>query len=94
MNMPRFTAEASLYRTNGHYRTGRNRHAVHLPARMNGTIHTAVTIIEWGEEVIEIEGQAPQAPWNPWVGGGGVTGPLGGPSGAGGGGEGGGGGPA
>ena len=46
MNMPRFTAGASLYRTNRHYRTGRNRQAIHLPASTIETIHPAREVIE------------------------------------------------
>jgi len=40
--MPRFTAEASLYKTSGHYRTGR----VNLSAEMIRTIHPAREVIE------------------------------------------------
>ena len=46
MNMPGFTAGASLYRTNRHYRTGRNRQAIHLPAPTIETIHPAREVIE------------------------------------------------
>jgi hypothetical protein len=42
VNMPRFTAEASLYKTSGHYRTGR----VNLSAEMIRTIHPAREVIE------------------------------------------------
>jgi len=53
MNIPGFTADASLYRTNGHYLGGRNRHAIHLPARMIETIHPA------RDEVIEVHSCPP-----------------------------------
>ena len=53
MTMPRFTAEASLYQTNGQYRTGRN--AVHLPARMTSPIHPA----RMEDEVIHVHSCAP-----------------------------------
>ncbi len=90
MNMPRFTAEDSLYKTSGHYQTGR--HAINSSMQMNGTIHSAV-IDDGREEVIVIVGEAPSSPWGPWVFGGGVTGPLGGGGTPSGGGESGGGGP-
>jgi hypothetical protein len=41
MNMPGFTAETSLYKTSGHYRTGRQ--AIDLSTQMIGTIHLAAT---------------------------------------------------
>ena len=46
MNMVGFTAEASLYKTSGHYQTGRSRHAVNLSAHMISTIFPAREIIE------------------------------------------------
>ena len=52
MNLPGFSAEESLYQTNGQYRTGRNSYAIHLAARMTETIHPA-------REVIEVHGCAP-----------------------------------
>jgi hypothetical protein len=63
MNMPRFTAESSLYQTNGHYRTGRN--ALHLPAQMISPIHPAIGKGELGwpgdvpGDVIRVHGCAP-----------------------------------
>jgi hypothetical protein len=53
MKIPGFTADASLYRTNGHYLAGRNRHAIHLPARMIETIRPA------RDEVIEVHSCPP-----------------------------------
>jgi hypothetical protein len=50
MTMPRFTAEAGLYKRSGHYRTSRQ--AINLSAEMIGTIHPA-------REVIEIHSCAP-----------------------------------
>jgi hypothetical protein len=47
MNMPRFTGEAALYKTNGHYRTGRQ--AINLSAEMIRTIHAAREEIEVGD---------------------------------------------
>src|SRR5690242_6418055 len=44
MNMPRFTAEASLYQKNGCYQPGSGRHAVNLSAQMNSSICPAETI--------------------------------------------------
>src|SRR4030095_1061815 len=84
MTMPRFTAEASLYRTNGHYRTGRNSHAVNSSAQMISPIHPA-------REKIEVHGCAPgsylvdngDGTWDcwsnpdPWGGGGGGSGTSG-----------------
>jgi hypothetical protein len=61
MNMPGFTAEASLYKTNGHYRSDRNTHAINLPAQTMSTIHPTAMMVEG--EVIEVSGEAPQAPW-------------------------------
>jgi hypothetical protein len=54
MNIPRFTAEASLNRTRGHYRTGRNRGAI-LTARMISPIYPAREM----EEDIHIHSCAP-----------------------------------
>ena len=53
MKIPGFTADASLYRTNGHYLAGRKRHAIHLPARMIETIRPA------RDEVIEVHSCPP-----------------------------------
>jgi hypothetical protein len=39
MNMPRFTAEDSLYKTSGHYQTSRQ--AINLPTQTIGAIHLA-----------------------------------------------------
>ena len=57
MNIPGFTADASLHRTNGHYRTGRNRHAIHLPGRMISPIYPAE--INVGHETIPVHSCAP-----------------------------------
>src|SRR5438128_2215031 len=57
MNMPRFTGEASLYKTSGHYRTGRNRGAIHLAARMISPIYPAE--INVGHETIPVHSCAP-----------------------------------
>lgn len=61
MNMPAFTAEASLYKTSGHYRAARQ--VVTLPVRA-----IQATAIMVPGEVIEIEGEAPWDPqWGlPW----------------------------
>jgi hypothetical protein len=40
MNMPTFTAEASLYKTRGHYQTGR--HVTNLPREMTPPIYPAM----------------------------------------------------
>lgn len=95
INMPGFTAEDSLYRTSGHYRSDRNRHAINLPAQTISTIHPTAAMV--GEEVIEVFGEAPQAPWGlpwgwgpgGWSGGSGGGGTPGGPTDGGGGGGGG-----
>jgi hypothetical protein len=44
MTMPRFTAEAGLYKRSGHYRTSRQ--AINLSAEMIRTIHPAREVIE------------------------------------------------
>ena len=62
MNMPGFTAESSLCRTNGQYRTGRR--AVHLPAQIISPIYPAV--INVGHETIPIHSCLPG--WNDWGG--------------------------
>ena len=49
MNFPRFNAEASLYKTSGHYQTNRN--LINLPTQMVGAIYPA--------EVIEVHGCRP-----------------------------------
>ena len=77
MTMPRFTADASLYKTSGHYQTSRQ--VSNVPTQMIGTIR--LSMIDVGGEVIEIhEHWPPDAPWNPpsWGGHEG-TGPQGGP---------------
>ena len=52
MNMPRFTAESSLYKSSGHYRTGRNSDAVNISAQMINSIHPVM-------ENIHVHGCAP-----------------------------------
>jgi hypothetical protein len=94
-NMPGFTADVSLYRTSGHYRSDRNGHAVNLTAQTITAIHPAAAMV--GEEVIVIEDEAPWGlpwGWGPggWTGGGGGGGVPTGPTDWGGGGGGGGGG--
>lgn len=98
MNMPRFTAEDSLYKTNGHYTSYSNRHVINLPAQKIDSISPA--------ETIEVHGCAPgsylvdngDGTWDcwsnpdPWWGGGGGSGAPGVPSDSVGGGGGGGGG--
>jgi hypothetical protein len=86
MNMPRFGAEASLYKTSGHYRTGRQ--AINSRTKMIGPIHLAVINDPGpGETVVIVEKWPPDAwdPLEPWTGGQ-TTGP--GTSGPGGGGTG------
>jgi hypothetical protein len=51
MNIPSFTAEASIYKTSGHYQTGRQ--AVNLP------IETISSIYPARDEVIEVHSCAP-----------------------------------
>lgn len=74
MTMPRFTAEAGLYQTSGHYRT--SEHMVASSRQMIGTIHLAE--IEVPPEVIVITEELPEGPWFPptW---GGHTAPSGTP---------------
>ena len=96
MNMPAFTAEASLYKTSGQYRTARQ--VIKLPARAIYAT-AAMEEEEWVPppgEVVNIVGVAP-FPWGPipwrwgpggWSGGGGGPAPVdepGGPGGKGGG---------
>jgi hypothetical protein len=60
MNLPRFTGEASLYQTNGHYRTGSQ--VIHSLAQMvNPTmeIPEEVTTIVVPPETVVIIGEAP-----------------------------------
>jgi hypothetical protein len=62
MNMPQFTGEASLYQTNGQYRTGSR--VIHSLPQTNSPITPAdipseVPIEVPTEEIIEIHGQAP-----------------------------------
>jgi len=66
MNMPGFTAEDSLYKTSGHYQTGR--HAINSLTQMIGTIHVAATNV--GGETIVIVEKWPPDPWTPpsWEG--------------------------
>jgi hypothetical protein len=92
MNMPRFTAEVSLYKTNGYYQTGRE--AINLSGEMIRTIHAAM-------EKIEVHSCAPGSylveygdgtwdcwtnpdPWGGSGGGGGMPGSGGGEPGGGG----------
>ena len=65
--LPGFTANASLYRTSGHYRT--DKRAINLRVQQMGTMR--LSAIDVPGEVIEIEDDAP---WSPpsW---GGHTGP-------------------
>jgi hypothetical protein len=78
MNIPRFTAEASLCKTSGHYQTGS--HAINLPTQGGSAIYAAMM------EVINIHDCAPggilhdQGPLGWWCdyGGGGGGGPGGG----------------
>ena len=67
MNLPGFAADASLYKTSGHYRTGQR--PINLPAQHMGTLR--LSAIDVPGEVIIIEDDAP---WSPpsW---GGHTGP-------------------
>ena len=50
MNMPGFNADATLYKTSGHYQTSRN--MINLPTQMGSSIYAAM-------EVIEVEGCRP-----------------------------------
>jgi hypothetical protein len=78
MDMPRFTAVASLYKTSGHYRADRGE--MISSTRMNSTVYpTAIDEETIGEEVIVIHDSAPQEPWGlPWSwGSGGWGGPHG-----------------
>lgn len=88
MKIPGFTAEASLYKTSGHYQT--SRHAINSSTHMIGRLH--LTAIDVPGEVIEIVEEWPPNPWTPpsWWGHEG-TGTPGVPSGNGRGGGGGGG---
>jgi hypothetical protein len=52
MNIPSFTAEASLYKTSGYYQTGRR--MLNLRRQMNGAIYPAMM-----KEDIEVHGCAP-----------------------------------
>lgn len=68
MNIPRFTAEVSLYKTCGRYQTGR--HAINLPTETTSPIHLAVINVP-GETVVIVE-KWPPDPWDPlgtWIGG-------------------------
>lgn len=60
MNMARFTAEASLYKTSTYYRTGR--HEIHSSTQLASTVYPAAKMQDGqviGHEVIEVKGQAP-----------------------------------
>jgi hypothetical protein len=60
MNVPRFTAEASLYKTGRHYQA--RSHAINSSTQEIGTLHLAA--INVPGEVIEVEGEAPWGlPW-------------------------------
>jgi hypothetical protein len=81
MNVPRFTAEASLYRTSRQYRTGR--HAINVPTQMISTISPAM-IREGGIDCGNCVGGecAELRCFENWThGGGGGGGPYQGPSG-------------
>jgi hypothetical protein len=58
MKLPGFTAEASLAKTGGHYRTGDG--AIPLRAHERGALHLSATDVPG--EVIEIEDDAPWTP--------------------------------
>jgi len=51
MNMPGFNADATLYKTSGHYQTSRN--MINLPTQMGSAIYAAMM------EQIDIHGCAP-----------------------------------
>jgi hypothetical protein len=62
MNLPRFTGEASLYQTNGYYRTGSQ--VIHSSAEMVNRIYSAMEIGEVvpiivPSETVVIIGEAP-----------------------------------
>jgi hypothetical protein len=78
MNMPRFTAEVSLYKTNGHYQTSRQ--AINGSALMMGAIH--LTAMDVPGEDIFVVGEAPWFPpsWGGHTGSGGTPGGGGGGS--------------
>ena len=63
MNMPRFSAEASLYKTSGHYRTGRQ--AINSRTKMIGPIHLAVINDPGPGETVVIVDKWPPDPWDP-----------------------------
>ena len=66
MSLPKFTAEASLNTTSGHYRA--DRRVIKSNRQMIGAVHPAR---EMEEEIIEIEGEAPGRSGFPWGWGGG-----------------------
>jgi hypothetical protein len=73
MTMPRFTAEASLYQTSGHYQS--RRQAIHVPTPMLGTLH--LTAIDDGWVIADVFEEVEEFPWGwgpgGWVGGGGTS---------------------
>jgi hypothetical protein len=81
MNMPGFTAEASLCKTSGRYRSAR-----HMTKLAANAIYASAEMMV-GEEVVEVKGEAPSVPppwgapwgWGPggWSGGGGAPSPGG-----------------
>ena len=91
MTMPRFAAEASLYKTSGHYRTGGH---INSSAQTGSRVWPAVR--EQGGEVIDVCEDDPSKCWPPplteppvgggdgWPPGGGPTDPGFGPGGGGG----------
>ena len=90
MNMPGFTAEASLCKTRGHYQT--DRHAINLRTQMISAIYPARERIEtygcppgtsmWGNPYAGEEWGCTPDDWHPDFGGGpGGGGPSGGPKG-------------
>jgi hypothetical protein len=68
MNVPKFTAEASLYQTGGHYRTGSQ--VIHSLPRAISPITPAITSAEVPVnvpgEIIEVHGEAPGCPLG-WI---------------------------
>jgi len=81
MNAPRFTAEASLYRTRRHYKTGRQ--AIHVPTQMINTIGPALIRQDGIDCANCVGGECAQLHcFENWThGGGGPGGPYEGPSG-------------
>ena len=87
-NLPGFTAEISLYRASGHYRTGKS--TIIPSTRMTGSIHQAATATEENGVIIIVDDAPFEMPWGwgpwGWTGSGGGGGPVGGLSDGGGGG--------